>query len=138
MARRDKIHDAVKNALIKDGWQVTADPYHIKYKDIELLADLAADRPIAASKAGRLIVVEIKSFIGKSRFHDLYEALGQYRVYAEMIAAIEPERKLYLAVSDLIYFDFFQLEAIQDILNQIQLSMLVVNTQTEEIVLWIN
>jgi hypothetical protein len=47
MARRDKIHNAVKNALIKDGWVITADPYHIKAGDIQVYADLAADRPIA-------------------------------------------------------------------------------------------
>lgn len=124
--------------MVKDGWEITADPYQIKYKDVELLADLAADRSIAAEKAGRFIVVEVKSFLSKSRFHDLYAALGQYSIYAKMIAATAPERKLYLAVSDLIYFDFFQLEAIQDTLNQIKLPILVVNTQTEEIVLWIN
>ncbi len=138
MAKRDKIHNAVKKALVNDGWTITADPYHIKYKSVDLQADLAADRPLAAEKAGRLIVVEIKSFLGKSRFHDLYGALGQYSVYAEMLAATAPERKLYLAISDLIYFDFFQLEAIQDLINHLKLSLLVVNTQTEEVVLWIN
>jgi hypothetical protein len=42
---KDKIHDAVKNALIKDGWTITADPYKLKTPDLRLEADLAADRP---------------------------------------------------------------------------------------------
>jgi hypothetical protein len=29
MARLDKIHDAVKSALIKDGWEIRHDPYII-------------------------------------------------------------------------------------------------------------
>jgi hypothetical protein len=29
MARLDKIHNAVKNALVKDGWDITDDPYTI-------------------------------------------------------------------------------------------------------------
>jgi ABC-type antimicrobial peptide transport system ATPase subunit len=35
-------------AIVKDGWRITADPYLIRYKDVDLLADLAAEKPIAA------------------------------------------------------------------------------------------
>jgi hypothetical protein len=41
MPAKDLYHEAVKNALIKDGWVILADPYKIKYKDAELFADLA-------------------------------------------------------------------------------------------------
>ena len=47
---RDKIHGAVKNALIKDGWTITADPFVIKFEDADLEADMAAERPIAAER----------------------------------------------------------------------------------------
>jgi hypothetical protein len=40
MAARDLYHDAVKSALIKDGWVITADPYFIRYENTELYADL--------------------------------------------------------------------------------------------------
>nr|WP_017306237.1 element excision factor XisH family protein [Spirulina subsalsa] len=30
MAAKDTYHEAVKNALIKDGWIITFDPYPIK------------------------------------------------------------------------------------------------------------
>ena len=76
MPARDKYHDAVKNALIKDSWTITADPYIIRYEDAELYADLAAERPIAAERQGQKIVVEIKSFIGKSLMSDFHNALG--------------------------------------------------------------
>ena len=58
---RDIIHDAVKNALIKDGWTITADPYVIAYEDVTLFADLGVERPLAAERAGRKIVVEVKA-----------------------------------------------------------------------------
>lgn len=45
---KDIYHNEVKTALIKDGWTIVADPYKIRYKDAELLADLAAEKPIAA------------------------------------------------------------------------------------------
>lgn len=80
---RDKIHYAVKNALIKDGWTITADPYYLKVADDEpdLAADLAAERPLAAEKGSRKIVVEIKSFLGRSLITEFYSALGQYLTY---------------------------------------------------------
>jgi len=36
---------------------------------------------IGAEKQGRKIAVEVKSFIGHSKLHDLYKALGQYVFY---------------------------------------------------------
>lgn len=135
---RDKIHDAVKNALVKDGWTITADPYKIKTPDLRLEVDLAADRPIAAERAGNKIVVEIKSFIGRSLITEFYTALGQYLTYEELLQTIEPDRKLFLAVSDLVFNDFFQLDSIRRITQKDRLAILVINTATEEIVQWIS
>lgn len=66
MPAKDLYHDRVKTALIKDGWTITNDPYFIKYEDAELYADLAAEKPLSAERQGQKIVVEIKSFVGKS------------------------------------------------------------------------
>ena len=136
---RDLIHNAVKNALINDGWRITDDPYTIRYDDdFAVYADLGADYPIAAQRADDKIVVEIKSFLGRSRIHELYIALGQYSLYQRLLKITAPERKLYLAVSDLVYYDFFQLNAVQFIVRDSNLSILVVNTTTEEVLEWIN
>jgi hypothetical protein len=53
MPARDLFHDAVKTALIKEGWDILADPYRIQYKDVDLYADLAAERPIAIEREGQ-------------------------------------------------------------------------------------
>ncbi|KAM3094947.1 element excision factor XisH family protein [Phormidesmis sp. 146-12] len=58
MPARYLYHDAVKNALIKDGWTITADPYLIKYEDAELYADLAAERLIASQFPEGVIAAE--------------------------------------------------------------------------------
>ena len=76
MSAKDKIHDAVKNSLIKDGWDITHDPYKIKYGDDQVYIDLAAERTIAAERAGTKILVEVKSFSGSSTLHDLKIAVG--------------------------------------------------------------
>jgi triacylglycerol esterase/lipase EstA (alpha/beta hydrolase family) len=59
-------------------------------------ADLAAEKPIAAQRQGQKIVVETKSFIGRSLMYYFYGALGQYMVYRNLIQLTEPEYKLYL------------------------------------------
>lgn len=106
MPARDLYHDAVKTALIKDGWLIVADPYRIQYKDIDLYADLAAERPIAAERQGQKIVVEIKSFVGRSPMTDFHNAVGQYAVYRSLIQATEPDYQLHLAIDDITYENF--------------------------------
>ena len=44
MPRKDLIHDPVKNALIKDGWTITNDPFRIVYEDADVYADLALSK----------------------------------------------------------------------------------------------
>jgi hypothetical protein len=75
MPAADKIHEAVKRALLKDGWAITDDPYVLEYDGIRFFADLGAERPIAAQRGSRRIVVEIKSFLGPSLIHDFEVAL---------------------------------------------------------------
>ncbi|BAB77607.1 hypothetical protein DSM107007_30150 [Nostoc sp. PCC 7120 = FACHB-418] len=128
MPTKDLYHDVVKNALIKDGWLIIADPFIIKYEDAELYADLAAEKPIAAERQGQKIVVEIKSFIGKSQMYDFHNALGQYIVYRNLIQVSEPEYNLYLAIDDIVYFNFFQRRSIQLIARQNNLQLIVVDT----------
>ena len=81
MRRRDKYHDAVKNAFIKDGWVITHDPFFVTFGKRNLQIDLGAETALAAEKGGRVIAVEVKSFLADSALADFYMALGQYRFY---------------------------------------------------------
>ena len=138
MPAKDTYHDAVKNALIKEGWTITADPYRIKYKDAELFADLAAEKPIAAERSGHKIVVEIKSFLSPSPMRDFEVALGQYILYRDLIKLTEPEYKIYLAIKDGIYVNFFKRDSIKEITKINQLLLIVVDMEQVEILQWIN
>lgn len=137
MPAKDIYHDAVKNALIKDGWLITDDPYFIKYEDAELSADLAAENPIAAERGGEKIVVEVKSFVGKSLMYDFHGALGQYIVYRNLIQLTEPEYTLYLAIDPLVYEDFFQRKSVQAVIKDNRVFLIVVDTAKEELVKWL-
>ena len=135
---KDIIHDAVKNALVKDGWEITADPFTIRYEDATVFADLAAERPIAAAKAGQKIIVEIKSFLGASPIQDIKLAIGQYQLYLPFLDALNIEHKLYIAISDIAYATIFQRKSIQLLVEWHHLPLFVVNVTDEEILQWIN
>lgn len=138
MPKLDIIHHAVKRALIKDGWLITDDPYIIQYQKTVLYADLGAERPIAAERADQKLVVEVKSFIGQSKIQDLKEALGQYDIYRYLLEETAPERKLYIAVSEVSYKSFFIQDIAQLIIKKHPLSMIIVDLEMEEITQWIN
>ena len=136
MPARDLNHDIVRNALVRDGWTITDDPYVIDYEDLTLFADLGAERTLAAERQGRRIVVEVKSFVGPSPIREFETALGQYELYRGLLELIEPDRELFLAVSETIYESFFQREAIQVMVRRNRIKLAVVSLEKEEIIQW--
>jgi hypothetical protein len=56
----DTIHEAVKQALIHDGWAILAEHFRMQLGRFKLFADLAAERTLAAERNGRKILVEVK------------------------------------------------------------------------------
>lgn len=138
MPAKDIYHDAVKNALIKDGWTITADPYPIKYEEVKLFADIAGEKTIAANRQEKQIVVEIKSFLSRSPMRDFETALGQYLIYKAFLSVEHPEQQLYLAIGQKIYDEFFRKVAIQFILVKYQVSLIIVDLGKEEIIQWIS
>lgn len=134
---RDKIHELVKLALIKEKWEITHDPYEIRYLDLELRADLAAQRPLGAQKGNEKIAVEIKSFLNRSPIQDLKLALGQYLIYRTFIDRTEPDRDLYLAISNHIYEKLFSREAIEVTRQEYKMKLVVIDLAKQEIEKWI-
>ncbi|ETW93946.1 MAG: fatty-acid oxidation protein subunit alpha, partial [Candidatus Entotheonella factor] len=96
MPAKDIYHNAVRNALVKDGWMITHDPLRLQWGARDLYVDLGAEQLVAAEKPGQKIAVEIKSFVGQSVVADLEQALGQYILYHDILAYAEPDRQLYL------------------------------------------
>jgi hypothetical protein len=138
MPRYDLYHEPVKHALIKDGWTITDDPFIIEYKGLRLYADLGAEKPFAAEKFGRQIVVEIKVFGSPSPVTELERAVGQYGIYRTFLERVSPERELFLAIAHDVYEDFFLQPAVQDIVAAHAMHLLVFEPVTEEVVQWIS
>ncbi|ALF52860.1 fatty-acid oxidation protein subunit alpha [Nostoc piscinale CENA21] len=134
---KDRFHHVVRNALEKDGWKVTADPYEINVDDVDFEIDLAAEELLAAEQEGRKIAVEIKSFISPSNVSEFHTSLGQFLNYRDALDKIEPERQLYLAVRVPIYESFFQRKFIASAVTKYQLRLMIYDVKEEVIRQWL-
>lgn len=133
---RDRFHGVVRHALEKGGWQITADPYIIRFDHTAVEIDLAAEPLLAAERAERQIAVEVKSFLGPSRLYDFHLALGQFLTYRTAIAHHDPARLLSLAVPGDVYEQLFGGPMVQQIIHQYAVRLLIFDPLREEIITW--
>ncbi|MBS3028271.1 MAG: XisH family protein [Dolichospermum sp. DET50] len=132
---KDRFHYAVRTALEKEGWTITADPYEVSVGDVDFEIDLAAEM-LAAERAEEKIAVEIKSFIGGSNVSEFHTALGQFLNYQYALEEFDPQRKLYLAIPDSVYKSFFQRRFTRSVIARNQINLLVYEPKQEIIVQW--
>lgn len=135
---KDIYHNIVRFALVKDGWQILTDNYTLEYGGDRLYVDIAAEKSIAAQKHDRKILVEVKSFLGRSFVKDLEQAVGQYIVYRDVLLEKELDFQLYLAITKGTYKNYFRHQLTQMIINRNQVNLLVVDSENEVISQWIN
>jgi hypothetical protein len=67
MSRRDTYHHHLKRALIKDGWQITHDPFPLIYGGASVSTDMGAQKAheaVGERIAVEFIAVEVKDFDG--------------------------------------------------------------------------
>ncbi|MCI0683145.1 MAG: XisH family protein [Gemmataceae bacterium] len=98
MPARDTYHDAARNALVRDAWSITHDPFQMAWGEKDMYVDFAAVQMLVAQRSNRRIAVEVKSFLGKSFMTDLERALGQFVLYRAVLARREPDWELLLAI----------------------------------------
>lgn len=137
MPARDTDHETVKRALVEDGWTITHDPYVLMIGGDKVFVDLGAERPIAAEKDGQKIAVEVKSFRGRSTNNDFQHAVGQYFQYLSLIRRIEPDRLLFLAISEDVYEAINDSAIMRPALEDSKIPLVVFRPNEERISRWI-
>ncbi len=136
--KKDKYHDLVREALEKDGWVITHDPYFLWLGRRKGYIDLGAEQTIiAAERNQEKIAVEIKSFTGTSDLDQFEDALGQFLIYLPALEEKEPERVLILAIPEPFYTRFFDDPYFVKIANRYSVKMLVYDIISKTITQWI-
>ncbi len=137
MSRRDLFHDAVRRALEKEGWTITHDPLKLVYGETKTFVDLGASAPLGASREGRVIAVEIKSFVGLSGLNDLYGAVGQFVVSRSLLELQDPERVIFIALPDEAFQELLTVREGRHLIVSAKLKLIVFEEETEVITQWI-
>jgi hypothetical protein len=133
MPARDHHHEAVKNALQKDGWLITHDPRTVVLPERFLYIDLRAtrmDEEIA-------ILVEVKGFEQASQVEALAEALGKYNLYRAALQLNGIREPLYLAIPQAAYNGIVSETLGHQIIHDYGVRILVFDVATEEIIQWL-
>ncbi len=135
---RDKIHYEIRQALEKDGWEITADPYYISVGNLTLEIDLEAEKIFEAEKEGERILVEIKTFNRPSILNAFYEAYGQYDFYRDALTDNNIEKSIYLALSIVAYNRIKGIPFLMKRIAQHHIKLIVVDIHTKKIIQWIH
>lgn len=133
---KDLFHDVVKTALIKEGWEITNDPFFMKVGGVDFFVDLGAEKLIAAERDNQKIAVEIKSFVSTSSMADFHLAIGQFVNYRLALKIADPDRILFLAVPDTAHKTFFQKAFPRLVIEEYKLELLIYDVEKQEIISW--
>jgi XisH protein len=135
---KDLIHEAVRNALQKDGWVITDDPLYFIFDEEDTISiDLGAENQILAEKGNRKIAVEIKTFNQPSLIYEFHKAIGQYFNYeTALMEAMETDRKLYIAAPETIYPRFMAHRIMKKSIERMKMRFILVDIKQEIIVEW--
>src|SRR5471030_2067670 len=105
MTAKDRHHDAVKRAHVKDGWTIESEQVYLSDNVRHVWVDLS----ISKNESETLILIEIKGFERiASPVDALMAALGQYAVYQAMLEHLAMNNALYLAIPIAAYEGIFQ------------------------------
>ena len=136
MPAKEFYHPHVVDALVADGWTITHDPLSLRIGGKDMFVDLGAERFVGAERNGERIAVEVKSFTSASEVRELEIALGQFVLYGDALARLEPERVLFLAVREQVFHEIFEEPMGRMLLENKRVRLIVVDVARREIVRW--
>ena len=135
---RDLYHEHVKEALVKDGWSITHDPYYLDIDDRSPMEiDLGAEKLLCAERGTDKILVEVKSFLNRSLVYDFHRAYGQFRIYRRGVLKTAPEMVLFMAMPEDVFIEIQSRPFYMELISEEDIKILIFNPLTKNIVTWI-
>lgn len=134
MPAKDHYHDAVKRALIKDGWNIIEEQVKLNCGVRRLWIDLLAGK----ADQNLVVLIEVKGFENSpSAVEELANAVGQYIIYQAALAVKNQVIPLFLAVPNTAFFGILSEVLGQQVRAQIGMRLLVFDPVEEEIIEWL-
>jgi hypothetical protein len=131
MPRKDDYHDAVKQALIKDGWSIDGEQVAFIGSERQIVIDLKV------SKDGQgIILVEVKGF-QPSMVESLANAMGKILIYRYILNELAQNIPIWLAVPEFAYQSILTEDMGITMRQQLGMDLIVFSVKQEEIVEWI-
>ncbi|MBX3085305.1 MAG: fatty-acid synthase [Anaerolineae bacterium] len=134
MPVKDRYHDAVKHAFIKDGWTINDEQFSLTVDQRNLWIDLQ----VSKAEPSIVILVEVKELAEvDSAIEALANALGKIDLYRLALANASLSLPLYLAVSKESYAGILSEKIGQLAIESAQIPLIVFDPEQEEILKWI-
>lgn len=134
MPAKDKYHETVKRALVKDGWTISGEQIAIRIGKRQFWIDLRA----AKEDNELVILIEVKGFENSgSQATLLMEAIGQYRLYRMILASLNDDTPLYLAIPIAAYNGILSEPVGNQAIQDNQMKLLVFDPKLETLIKWI-
>ncbi len=134
---RDKFHQEVRQAIEKEGWNITDDPLSLKIGRIPVQIDLGAEKLLGAERNGEKIAIEIKTFGIASFISAFHDAVGQYIVYREALEELEDKRTLFLAIPKDTYDEYGEEPLVQRVFTNNRINIIVYEPNSKIITSWL-
>ncbi len=132
MPAKDRYHDRLKNALVKNQWLITDEQVKLKIGDRRLWIDLEAEHRTERT----LILVEVKEMVSASQVDDLANSVGQYLMYRVALENKNIHIPLYMAVSTITFRGILAEEIGQLMIDRFSISLIVFDPESEVITEW--
>jgi hypothetical protein len=131
---KDRHHDIVLQALIKDGWKITDEQVKVIVGDRYLFIDIEAQK----ISDNAIILVEVKELDSTTaQIEALATAIGKYFLYRAALDDAEIATPLYLAVSENSYQGILSEKIGKLSITEGKIKLVVFDPINEEIIRWL-
>ncbi len=134
MPAKDRHHDIVLRALIKDGWKIIDEQVKVIVEDRYLFIDIEAQK----ISDNAIILVEVKELDSTAaQLEALASAVGKYFLYRAALDDAEISIPLYLAVSENSYRGILSEKIGKLSISEGNIKLVVFDPFKQEIIRWL-